>query len=131
MAGAELCALTVVAQDGLILAGHLTPLILFLPGGFMSFSQGLSLPSAQAGAMRVRPELAGTAAGLGVFIQMMLSALSAQIYSLVANDTPLPMIAISSVGTVFSLACAGALIPGSPRAAQPPLAATMAEMKET
>jgi DHA1 family bicyclomycin/chloramphenicol resistance-like MFS transporter len=45
----------------------LTPLVLFLPGSFMTMVQGISLPYAQAGA--TVPALAGTAAGIGVFVQ--------------------------------------------------------------
>jgi MFS transporter, DHA1 family, multidrug resistance protein len=131
MAGSTLCACAVVAQAGLILAGHLSPLVIFVPGGFMSFAQGLSLPNAQAGAMRVKPELAGTAAGLGVFIQMLLSALSAEIYGVFADGTPLPMIAISSLGTVLALACAASLFAGRRSGTAHPLPTHPAEAKES
>ena len=98
--GATICVIAVSTQAALILAGFLSPLVLFLPGGTISFAQGLALPNAQAGAMRVKPALAGTAAGLGVFFQMALSAASAELYGLLADGTPLPMIEISSIGTV-------------------------------
>jgi MFS transporter, DHA1 family, multidrug resistance protein len=104
--GATLAAIVVAGQASLILAGYISPLLLFVPGGMISFSQGLALPNAQAGAMRVVPALAGTAAGIGVFFQMVLSAASAELYGILANGTPLPMIALMAVGTVFALACA-------------------------
>lgn len=128
--GSALCAIAVAVQDTLILSGHLSPLTIFVPGGCMSFSQGLSLPNAQAGAIRVKPELAGTAAGLGVFIQMLLSAISAQIYGIFANGTPLPMIAISSLGTVLGLACATTIMSASRLPVAQPLAARPAEAKK-
>ena len=104
--GAVVCLAAAVAQAACVLAGFLSPLIIFVPGGVMSFAQGLSLPNAQAGAMRIRPELAGTAAGLGVFVQMLLSALSSQLYGFLADGTALPMIWISSGGVVFAVAAA-------------------------
>ncbi|HKT16634.1 MAG TPA: multidrug effflux MFS transporter [Stellaceae bacterium] len=106
LAGALVCLAAAVAQAACVLAGLLSPLIIFVPGGVMSFAQGLSLPNAQAGAMRIRPELAGTAAGLGVFVQMLLSALSSQLYGFLADGTALPMIWISSAGVVFAVAAA-------------------------
>jgi len=104
--GSALCALVIATQSLLLLAGFLTPLLIFAPGGMISFAQGLSLPNAQAGAMRVAPALAGTAAGLGVFFQMFLSAASAETYGLFADGTVRPMIAISFSSSLFALAAA-------------------------
>lgn len=106
LAGALICVVAIATQSSLILAGYLSPLLIFAPGGTLSFAQGLALPNAQAGAMRIKPALAGTAAGLGVFIQMLLSALSAEIYGLLADGTPRPMIMISSLGAVLAVATA-------------------------
>lgn len=106
MAGATICFVVVGVQAGLVLNDYLTPFVIFAPGGMMSFAQGLALPNAQAGAMRIRPELAGTAAGLGLFIQMLLSAISAELYGIIANGTPIPMIMLSSAGAVMALATA-------------------------
>jgi DHA1 family bicyclomycin/chloramphenicol resistance-like MFS transporter len=106
LAGSMLCALVIVTQAALILGGYLSPFSLFVPGGMISFAQGLSLPNAQAGAMRVLPAMAGTAAGLGVFFQMFLSALSAETYGLLADGTPQPMIAIEVLGATLALAAA-------------------------
>src|SRR5262249_2238050 len=106
LTGTLLCAVVVAAQSGLILAGFLSPLLIFVPGGLISFSQGLALPNAQAGAMRVLPAAAGTAAGLGAFAQMFLSAVSAETYGLLADGPPLPMIAISSIGALLAVLAA-------------------------
>ncbi len=106
LTGATICLFVVATQATLIFAGFLSPLLLFMPGGMISFSQGLALPNAQAGAMRVMPALAGTAAGLGVFFQMLLSAVSAELYGLLADGTPLPMIALSSAGALSALVTA-------------------------
>jgi DHA1 family bicyclomycin/chloramphenicol resistance-like MFS transporter len=107
MAGSVISLVVVAAQSTLILDGYLTPYAIFVPGGLLSFAQGLALPNAQAGAMRVMPGLAGTAAGLGVFMQMFLSAVSIELYGLFADGTPLPMIVIESIGgtLVFIVGC--------------------------
>jgi len=104
-AGSALNFLITAAQTVVIATGHLSPAIMFVPGGLMSFAQGLSLPNAQAGAIRVAPALAGTAAGLGVFMQMFLSAVATQSYGLLADGTPIPMILISMAGGVLALIC--------------------------
>ena len=109
MLGSVLNFLIVLAQTGTILAGYLSPALLFVPGGLMSFAQGLSLPNAQAGAIRVTPALAGTAAGLGVFVQFFLSAIAAEACGVLADGTPMPMIAISTIGAILAVASAGLL----------------------
>lgn len=104
--GSILAFLVLGGQAALILAGHLSPLLIFLPGGMTSFAQGLSLPNAQAGAMRVEPTLAGTAAGLGVFAQMFLAAISSELYGIMADGTPSPMIILTMSGMVLALGAA-------------------------
>ncbi len=112
LTGSALCLIIVATQASLVLMGHLTPLLIFLPGCLMSIAQGLSLPNAQAGAIRVNPSLAGTAAGLGVFVQMFLSAIAAELYGLMADGTAIPMITISLIGSSAALATAISLFVG-------------------
>jgi DHA1 family bicyclomycin/chloramphenicol resistance-like MFS transporter len=115
LVGALACLVIVAVQSGLLLAGYLSPALIFVPGGLTSFAQGLALPNAQAGAIRVNPSLAGTAAGLGVFIQMLLSAISAELYGLFADGTPMPMVALASFGAVLAVGSAVSLF-AMPRA---------------
>ena len=103
LAGSVMLAVVVAAMVGVILLGHLSPLVLFVPGGLISFSQGIALPNAQAGAIRVIPELAGTAAGIGVFLQMFCGGVFAQLYGLFSDGTPLPMLVIVSVAAGLTL----------------------------
>jgi MFS transporter, DHA1 family, multidrug resistance protein len=103
LAGAALNLLGMASQAALILIVGLSPAVIFFPTFFVTFSQGLALPNGQAGAIQLMPELAGTAAGAGVFTQMFLSALFAQIYGWAANGTPLPMIETAAVAAVLSL----------------------------
>jgi DHA1 family bicyclomycin/chloramphenicol resistance-like MFS transporter len=107
--GGCIAVLAVSVQSGLLLAGHFVPLVLFLPGTFITLAQGLSLPFAQAGAMATIPRLAGTAAGLGVFAQNFLGAGFSQIYGLLADGTPAPMMTMTAI--TASLGMMTAIIP--------------------
>jgi len=101
LSGSFLAMITIVVQGLLFRSGLVTPLTFFLPGFFLTFSQGIALPYAQVGAMAVIPRLAGTAAGIGVFMQNFGGAVFAQLYDLLADGTPRPMVAI--------LFCSGSL----------------------
>jgi DHA1 family bicyclomycin/chloramphenicol resistance-like MFS transporter len=83
------------AQAGLLWFGLMTPLVLFVPGFFLSLAQGIGLPYTQVGAMAEIPRFAGTAAGIGVFMQNFCGALFSQVYGLFADGTTLPMIVIT------------------------------------
>jgi len=87
----------VSAQSGLLLSGYFSPLVLFLPAMFNTVAQGISLPFAQSGAMATIPRLAGTAAGIGVFAQNFLGAGFAQIYGLLGDGSPRPMMVMTAV----------------------------------
>lgn len=98
LAGSLLAAGAVGTQSALLLCGYLTPLTLFAPGFFITMAQGISLSYAQAGAMATNPKLAGTAAGVGVFVQNFCGAVLAQLYGMFADGTTGPLIE----ATVFS-----------------------------
>ncbi|HEX4192864.1 MAG TPA: multidrug effflux MFS transporter [Stellaceae bacterium] len=104
--GSVIAFLIFAAQAALILAGNLSPLLIFLPGGLVSFAQGVSMPNAQAGAMRIEPTLAGTAAGLGVFMQMFLPAVSSELFGILSDGTALPMIELTMIGATVALGSA-------------------------
>ena len=104
--GSVLAFIIFAGQAVLILAGNLSPLLIFLPGGLVSFAQGLSMPNSQAGAMRIAPGLAGTAAGLGVFMQMFLPAVSSELFGILSDGTALPMIELTMTGAVVALGAA-------------------------
>ena len=89
---------------GLVLAGVWTPLAIFLPTSFGAFAQGVALPNTQAAFVSVDPQAAGTASGLGGFLQMGLAAVVAQIVGSIQDGTPYPM----AIG--MSLCAAAALI---------------------
>lgn len=109
LVGSAVCFAGAGVQFVLISTGHLSPATIFLPGTVITYGQGLALPNAQAGAIRVKPALAGTAAGVGVFSQLMLSAVSAELYGLFADGTAMPMIVLSLTGAVLAIVTAAAL----------------------
>jgi DHA1 family bicyclomycin/chloramphenicol resistance-like MFS transporter len=106
LAGSLLLTVTVATQSGLLLGGNVTPLTLFVPGFFITMSQGLSLSYAQAGAMATNPKLAGTAAGIGVFMQNFCGAAFAQLYGLLADGTPVPLAQTTAITTLCALGTA-------------------------
>jgi DHA1 family bicyclomycin/chloramphenicol resistance-like MFS transporter len=69
------------------------PAIIFLPQLVISYGNGLLLPNCIAGAISVRPQAAGTAAGMTGFTQMAIGALSTQTVSvlLAGATTAMPM----------------------------------------
>jgi len=103
LAGSAVVLATVVAQASVQLSGIVTPLTLFVPGFFISFAQGISLPYAQAGALETNPKLAGTAAGVGVFMQNFAGALFAQLYGLLADGTVLPLAEVTMLTGLLSI----------------------------
>jgi DHA1 family bicyclomycin/chloramphenicol resistance-like MFS transporter len=93
-AGSLVTFAATVAQAWLLLGGSMSPLAMFLPGAFLTLGQGFALPYGQAGAMAAVPRLAGTAAGVGVFMQFFFGAAFSQLYGFFADATPGPMVAI-------------------------------------
>ena len=69
------------------------PAIIFLPQLVISFGNGLLLPNAIAGAISVRPQAAGAAAGMTGFAQMAIGAASTQAVSiaLAGSSSAMPM----------------------------------------
>ncbi len=83
--------------DGLSMAA------LFMPGVFVSLAQGLSMPYAQAGAMAVDTELAGSASGAVVFSQLFWPAALQQLTGQLADGTWVPMAAVQFAAVTGAL----------------------------
>ncbi|HUD86719.1 MAG TPA: multidrug effflux MFS transporter [Xanthobacteraceae bacterium] len=103
LAGSLILLAAVATQSSLLLSGHVTPLTLFAPAFFITMAQGISLPYAQSGAMATNPKLAGTAAGVGVFVQNFCGAAFAQLYGLLADGTPGPLTVTTAISVLFAL----------------------------
>lgn len=93
--GSLLALATVTIQALVLTSGWLTPLAFFIPGTFVTMAQGIAMPYAQVGAMAEVPRFAGTAAGVGVFMQHFCAAVFAQFYGFLADGTPRPMVTIA------------------------------------
>ena len=101
--GSLVMAAAVVTQSSLLLSGRVVPLVLFAPGFFVTLAQGLSLPYAQSGAMATNVKLAGTAAGIGVFVQNFCGAAFAQLYGLFADGTVTPLMQTTAITALCGL----------------------------
>ncbi len=84
-------------------AGLRHPLALFLPVALTLVGNGVTLPNAQAVAINQFPQVAGSASGLTGFMQMMLSALAAQLVAAVYNGTTYPLLVIMLIAALLSL----------------------------
>jgi DHA1 family bicyclomycin/chloramphenicol resistance-like MFS transporter len=76
------------ATMALLLAGVWTLLAVFVPVTLMGVANGMSLPNANAGAVSVYPEMAGTASGLLSFLQNGIAAVFAQATGSIQDGTP-------------------------------------------
>ena len=67
---------------------HWGPAIVFVPQMIVNFGNGLLLPGAISGAVSMRPQAAGTAAGITGFTQMALGAAITQYAGTLMADSP-------------------------------------------
>jgi DHA1 family bicyclomycin/chloramphenicol resistance-like MFS transporter len=88
---------------GWLYFGGVSMAALYIPGIFVSLAQGLSMPYAQAGAMAVAPELAGSASGAVVFSQFFWPAALQQLTGLLADGTWVPMAAVHCAAVTAAL----------------------------
>jgi DHA1 family bicyclomycin/chloramphenicol resistance-like MFS transporter len=82
---------------------------IFLPQVVVGIGNGLLLPTAVAGAVSIRPQVAGTASGMTGFIQMTIGALAAQLsgHVLAGASTAMPMLLLM---LLFGIAAGGAVL---------------------
>jgi DHA1 family bicyclomycin/chloramphenicol resistance-like MFS transporter len=82
------------------------PIVIATPQFIIAFASGFLLPNAIAGAVSVRPQAAGTAAGITGFMQMGLGALVAQLlgHLIAGAATALPLELIVLVLAACSMA---------------------------
>ena len=103
LVGSILSLASATALCLLLGAGVVTPFSVFVPGFFLTFSQGVSLPYGQAGAMAIEPRLAGTASGIGVCLQNLFGATTTQVYGLLADGTVWPLIITCGASSVLMM----------------------------
>lgn len=89
-----------------LMSGINRPIALFLPMMFITFSNGVTLPSATVGAMALRPDLSGTASGVGGMLQMIVAATLTSAVGAVLTTSSLPMLVALTVCWLASGLCA-------------------------
>jgi DHA1 family bicyclomycin/chloramphenicol resistance-like MFS transporter len=85
------------------------PVVIMAPQFIIAFAAGFQLPNAIAGAVSVRPQAAGTAAGITGFMQMGIGAVVAQLvgHLIAGAPTALPLELIILMLSLFSMAALG------------------------
>jgi DHA1 family bicyclomycin/chloramphenicol resistance-like MFS transporter len=89
-----------------LMSGINRPIALFLPMMFLTFSNGVTLPSATVGAMALRPALSGTASGVGGMVQMIVAATMTTAVGALLTTSSLPMLVALTVCWLASGLCA-------------------------
>jgi len=106
--GALVCLVAMGVSLLATLAGMISPLVFFGAIAFMGLGNGLVIPNTNIGMMSVRPELAGTASGLGGALAVaggaVLSALAGALLQPGSGATPLQVIMFASAaGSLVSV----------------------------
>ena len=107
LAGSVICTLPLALALMADLAGRDSALVFFGSVAFMGLGNGMLLPNANAGMMSVRPELAGTASGLGGAMAVAggaaLAALAAAFLNEGSGAAPLLVIMVAvGAGSILS-----------------------------
>jgi len=66
-------------------------------------TQGLTSPNAMAGALSVRPDLAGTASALAGVVSFLVGAVAGSLVNAFANGTAFPMAAVIAAAALGAL----------------------------
>jgi MFS transporter, DHA1 family, multidrug resistance protein len=103
LAGTLLSLASIAAMAALIASGFLVPVALFGPMLFIGVANGLVLPSGIAGAVSVRPDLAGAASGLSGSFQIGFGALVAPIVGAALSSTVWPLIVIMTICSLLAI----------------------------
>jgi DHA1 family bicyclomycin/chloramphenicol resistance-like MFS transporter len=109
VAGMLLVALSIAVAATAFAAGLVHPLALFAPMFLMGAGNGLVLPSGIAGAVSVKPELAGAAAGLSGSLQIGFGAMVAPVVGATLAATAWPLIAVMAACSTLAVVSFGLL----------------------
>ncbi|GGK37204.1 multidrug effflux MFS transporter [Salinarimonas ramus] len=104
--GTAASVVTTASAVVLALIGPWTPATLFVPLALNAVANGLSIPSATAAALSVRPDLAGTAAGLAGSTQLGTGALAAFVVGDLVTRWAPSLVVIMFACTGAGFACA-------------------------
>jgi DHA1 family bicyclomycin/chloramphenicol resistance-like MFS transporter len=107
VAGVLLVSLSVAVVATAFAFGLVHPLALFAPMFLMGAGNGLVLPSGVAGAVSVKPELAGAAAGLSGSLQIGFGAMIAPVVGAALAASVWPLIGIMAACSALALVSFG------------------------
>jgi len=107
LAGGVIASVGVLISICLFALGLYHPLSLFGPALFLGVGNGITLPNANAGIVSIRPDLAGSASGLGGALQIgggaLLSVLAGALLSPDSGPYPLLFVMLfSSTAAIFT-----------------------------
>jgi MFS transporter, DHA1 family, multidrug resistance protein len=105
--GMIMALVSVAAMAAVFATGILHPVALFGPMFFIGVANGLVLPSGIAGAVSVKPDVAGAAAGLSGSVQIGFGALVAPLIGATLDATVWPLIAIMAACSMLAIASFG------------------------
>jgi DHA1 family bicyclomycin/chloramphenicol resistance-like MFS transporter len=108
LVGRSVSAVVLLLAWVLFASGVTHPLALFGLTVFVGLGNGLTVPNANAGALSVRPDLAGTAAGLGGALSIALGAMLSGLTAVVVERwaTPAAIVTMMLACVLLSLAAA-------------------------
>lgn len=100
--GAMLSLIAVTMMAGLYAVDDMQPAFIFVPTTLLGMGNGLVLPSCIAGAVSVKPEMAGAASGLAGSMQIGFGAIVAPLVGALVNVSAWPMIIITGLCLLLS-----------------------------
>lgn len=110
--GRMLACLGLLAGLAVVAMGHLTPALYFGCTIFVGLGNGMTTPNSNAGAMSVRPRLAGSAAGITGALTVLGGALMTTLTGLALSGEPSPMLlmALMLLASFLGLLAAAAAV---------------------
>ncbi|MGK9232549.1 MFS transporter [Inquilinus limosus] len=122
--GRMLACLGLLLGLAVIATGHLAPILYFGSTIFVGLGNGMTMPNSNAGAMSVRPRLAGSAAGITGALTVLGGALMTTLTGLALSGEPSPalLMALMLLASFLGLLAAAAAVrlnkvaPGVPQA---------------
>lgn len=107
LAGTIVILAAVAAMAAAFAAGLMHPAALFAPMTFVGVGNGLVIPSGVAGAVSIKPNVAGAAAGLSGSFQIGFGALVAPVVGALLGATVWPLIAVMAGCALLTLFSVG------------------------
>lgn len=101
--GVALALVGLAVMAGVAWLGLRSLTALFLPMIIVTIANGLVIPTGSAAAISVRPDIAGTGAGMAGFLQVGLAALATLAVGLLQDGTRIPMLQIMAVAWALGL----------------------------